>query len=129
MLHALGTTSLAITILAAAPKHQSSKFIFRTFVDGTSVGGVGWLQRASPAYVVVFGTLLTQYALTGRKAYVGFNANAHMTEEATTWLYLDPISIIVTIDAPVVLHLGLQVLSSSRWHSLIRSTTDITLLS
>ena len=69
-LHALGTTLLAITILAAAPKHQSGKFVFPTFVDGTSVGGVGWLQRASPAYVVVFGILLAPYALTARKEYV-----------------------------------------------------------
>ena len=35
--------------------------------------------------------------------HLGFDAGAHMTEEATTWLYLDPISIIVMIDVPVVL--------------------------
>jgi hypothetical protein len=63
--HALGTTSLVIAILAAAPKHQSGKFVFRTFIDGTGVDGVGWSQRASPAYVAVIGILLAQYTLTG----------------------------------------------------------------
>ncbi|KAI0268565.1 APC amino acid permease [Russula aff. rugulosa BPL654] len=62
--HALGTTSLAIAILAAAPKHQSGKFVFRTFIDGTGVDGVGWSQRASPAYVAVIGILLAQYTMT-----------------------------------------------------------------
>lgn len=64
--HALGTTSLVIAILAAAPKHQSGKFVFRTFIDGTGVdGGVGWSVRASPAYVAVIGILMAQYTLTG----------------------------------------------------------------
>jgi hypothetical protein len=38
--HALKMTSLAIAILAAAPKHQSGKFVSLTFIDGTSVDGV-----------------------------------------------------------------------------------------
>ena len=63
--HGIGTTSLVIAILAAAPKHQSGKFVFRTFIDGTGVDGVGWSQRASPAYVAVIGILLAQYTLTG----------------------------------------------------------------
>jgi hypothetical protein len=64
--HALGTTSVVIAILAAAPKHQSGKFVFRTFIDGTGVDGVGWSQRASPAYVAVIGILMAQYTMTGR---------------------------------------------------------------
>ena len=65
--HALGTTSLVIAILAAAPKHQSGKFVFRTFIDGTGVdGAAGWSQRASPAYVAVIGILMAQYTLTGQ---------------------------------------------------------------
>jgi amino acid transporter len=64
--HALGTTSLIIAILAAAPKHQSDKFVFRTFIDGTGVDGIGWSQRASPAYVALIGILMAQYTLTGR---------------------------------------------------------------
>jgi hypothetical protein len=52
------TTSLAI-----APRHQRGKFVFLTLIDGTAVEGVGWSQRASPAYVTVF------------------DASMHMTEE------------------------------------------------
>lgn len=66
--HALGTTSLVIAILAAAPKHQSDKFVFRTFIDGTGVDGIGWSQRASSAYVALIGILMAQYTLTGRTA-------------------------------------------------------------
>ena len=51
--HAVGTTALVIAILAKAPTHQSAKFVFQTFIDGTGVDGVGWSVRASPAYVVV----------------------------------------------------------------------------
>ena len=47
--HAVGTTALIIAILAAAPSHQSAKFVFQTFIDGTG----GWGDRASHAYVVV----------------------------------------------------------------------------
>lgn len=63
--HALGTTALTVAILAAAPKHQTGKFVFETFIDGTGLDGVGWSQRASPAYVAVIGILLAQYTLTG----------------------------------------------------------------
>lgn len=35
------------------------------FIDGTGVDGVGWSERASPAYVVVIGVLFAQYSLTG----------------------------------------------------------------
>lgn len=63
--HALGTTGLVIAVLAAAPKHQSAKFVFATFKDGTGIDGVGWSQRASPAYVAIIGILMAQYTLTG----------------------------------------------------------------
>ena len=49
--HALGTFSLVIAILAKAPTHQSAKFVFTQFIDGTG----GWGERASHAYVVVIG--------------------------------------------------------------------------
>ncbi|KLO10357.1 APC amino acid permease [Schizopora paradoxa] len=62
-------------ILAAAPSHQSGHFVFSTFIDRTGVDGVGWSERASPAYVVVIGILMSQYSLTG------FDASAHMSEE------------------------------------------------
>jgi len=70
--HAVGTTSLVIAILAAAPKHQSGKFVFRTFIDGTGIDGVGWSQRASPAYVAVIGILLAQYTLTGLSTLIKY---------------------------------------------------------
>lgn len=64
--HALGTTTLIIAVLAAAPSHQSARFVFSTFVDNTGVDGApGWSQRASPAYVAVIGILFAQYSLTG----------------------------------------------------------------
>lgn len=71
----VGTVSLAIAVLAKAPTHQSAKFVFTTFVDGTGVDPndpVGWSQRASPAYVAVIGILMAQYTLTG------FDASAHV---------------------------------------------------
>ena len=60
----MGTTSLVIAILAAAPSHQTGKFVFRTFIDGT--GDPGWSVRASPAYVVIVGILMAQYTMTGK---------------------------------------------------------------
>jgi amino acid transporter len=68
--HALGTTSLVMAVLIAAPHHQSSEFVFRTFTDGTGLAGVGWSQRASPAYVAMIGMLLAQYTLTGLSTHV-----------------------------------------------------------
>lgn len=63
---------MVIAILAAAPTHQSARFVFQTFIDGTGVDGAGWSDRASPAYVVVIGILMAQYTLTG------FDASAHV---------------------------------------------------
>jgi len=95
--HAIGTTSLVIAILATAPKHQSGKFVFRTFIDGTGVDGVGWSQRASPAYVAVIGVLLAQYTMTG------FDASAHMTEETRNAAMSGPIGIITAIGVSAIL--------------------------
>ena len=72
--HALGTTSLVIAVLAAAPKHQSGKFVFRTFIDGTGMDGVGWSERASSAYVAVIGILMAQYTLTGQLVVTSLGA-------------------------------------------------------
>ncbi|KAH9031042.1 APC amino acid permease [Lactarius pseudohatsudake] len=95
--HALGTTSLVIAILAAAPKHQSGTFVFRTFIDGTGVDGVGWSERASPAYVAVIGILMAQYTLTG------FDASAHMTEETHNAAMAGSIGIVMSIGVSAVL--------------------------
>ncbi|KAI0699002.1 APC amino acid permease [Cytidiella melzeri] len=96
--HGLGTTALVIAILAKAPTHQTGKFVFRTFIDGTGVdGGDGWSVRASPAYVVVIGILMAQYTLTG------FDASAHMTEETHNAAMAGPIGIIMAIGVSAVL--------------------------
>ncbi|KIY64792.1 APC amino acid permease [Cylindrobasidium torrendii FP15055 ss-10] len=91
--HALGTVSLVIAILAKAPKLQSAEFVFQTFIDGTG----GWAERASPAYVVVIGTLMAQYTLTG------FDASAHMTEETRNAAMSGSIGIIMGIGVSAVL--------------------------
>lgn len=60
-LHSLGVTALAIAVLAKAPTHQSAKFVFAKFYDGTGADGyVGWSQRASPAYIACCGSLMAQ---------------------------------------------------------------------
>lgn len=53
--HAVGTFSLVVAVLAKAPSHQSAKFVFQTFIDGTGPSGEGWSDRASVPYVVVIG--------------------------------------------------------------------------
>jgi len=95
--HALGTTSLVIAVLAAAPKHQSAKFVFQTFIDRTGQDGVGWSQRASPAYVAVIGILMAQYTMTG------FDASAHMTEETRNAAMSGSIGIITSIGVSALL--------------------------
>ncbi|KAI9452251.1 APC amino acid permease [Russula earlei] len=88
--NSLGTISLLIAILTAAPKHQSGKFVFRTFIDGTGVDGVGWSQRSSPVYVAVIGILMAQWTMTG------FDASAHMAEETRNAALIGPIGILTT---------------------------------
>ncbi|KAH9961882.1 amino acid transporter [Russula dissimulans] len=95
--HALGTTSIVIAVLAAAPKHQSAKFVFQTFIDHTGEDGVGWSQRASPAYVAVIGVLMAQYTMTG------FDASAHMTEETRNAAMSGSIGIITSIGVSALL--------------------------
>jgi hypothetical protein len=59
--HGLGTTAIVIAVLAKAPAHQSGRFVFQTFIDGTG----GWAERASPAYVAVIGILMAQVSEFG----------------------------------------------------------------
>jgi hypothetical protein len=67
-----------VTFLVQAPTHQSARFVFTQFIDGTGVDGVGWGQRASNAYVAVIGILMAQYTLTG------FDASAHVSGQSLT---------------------------------------------
>jgi len=112
--HALGTTALVIAVLAGAPKHQSAKFVFQTFIDRTGVDDVGWSQRASPAYVAVIGILMAQYTMTGQNTprsgtsnihiwFLGFDASAHMTEETRNAAMSGSIGIIMSIGVSALL--------------------------
>ncbi|TVY94362.1 Amino-acid permease-like protein [Lachnellula willkommii] len=88
-LHSLGVTAIAIAVLAKAPTHQSAKFVFATFYDGT--GDPGWSVRASPAYVAACGALMSQYTLTG------FDASAHLSEETRNASWSAPIGVISSV--------------------------------
>lgn len=66
VLHSVGISCFCIAVLAKAPTHQSAKFVFSTFYDGTGEEGMGWSVRASPAYVAACGVLMSQYTITGR---------------------------------------------------------------
>jgi amino acid transporter len=89
LLHSAGVTSIAIAVLAKAPTHQSAKFVFATFNDGT--GDPGWSVRASPAYVACCGALMSQYTLTG------FDASAHLSEETRKASWSAPIGVISSV--------------------------------
>ncbi|RFU33719.1 hypothetical protein B7463_g2604, partial [Scytalidium lignicola] len=89
VLHSLGVTSIAIAVLAKAPTHQSAKFVFATFNDGT--GDPGWSVRASPAYVACCGILMSQYTITG------FDASAHLSEETRKASWSAPIGVISSV--------------------------------
>ncbi|KAI8630050.1 amino acid/polyamine transporter I [Xylariaceae sp. FL1651] len=92
ILHSAGVTALAIAVLAKAPKHQPASFVFGYLNDGTGVdGSPGWSERASPAYVVVCGSLLAQYTLTG------FDASAHLSEETRKASWSAPIGVVSSV--------------------------------
>ena len=108
ILHSIGISCFAIAILAKAPIHQSGKFVFGTFNDGT--GDPGWGERASPAYVAVCGILLSQYTITGRfdvstprlrlhriTVLPGFDASAHLSEETNNASWNAPIGVLMSV--------------------------------
>ena len=90
-LHSLGVFSYVVAILAKAPHHQSSKFVFASFYDGT-----GWAERASPAYVACIGILMSQYTITG------FDASAHLAEETRDASKSAPWGVIMSIGVSAV---------------------------
>lgn len=105
LFHSLGVFALAVAVLAKAPTHQSAKFVFATFYDGTgAVGSVGWSVRASPAYVAACGALMSQYTLTG------FDASAHLSEETHDASWSAPLGVISSVGISAVF--GLFVLLS-----------------
>ncbi|KAH8671644.1 amino acid/polyamine transporter I [Xylariales sp. PMI_506] len=92
VLHSVGVTALCIAVLAKAPTHQPASFVFGSFYDGTGVDGAeGWSQRASVGYVVVCGSLLSQYTLTG------FDASAHLSEETKNASWSAPIGVVSSV--------------------------------
>lgn len=94
VLHSLGVFSIAVAVVAKAPTHQSAKFVFATFYDGT--GDPGWSTRASPAYVAICGILLSQYTITG------FDASAHLSEETHNAPRSAPIGVITSIGVSAI---------------------------
>ncbi|EPT01082.1 hypothetical protein FOMPIDRAFT_97288 [Fomitopsis schrenkii] len=95
--HAIGTFVIIISVLVAAPTHQSAHFVFQQFLDDTGVDGPGWSTRASPAYVVVIGILVAQYSL------LGYDASAHLSEETRNAAIAGPMGIVMAIGISVVL--------------------------
>ena len=91
ILHSLGVFSLAVACLAKAPHHQSAKFVFAKFYDGTGIDGPGWSVRASTAYVACCGILMSQYTITG------FDASAHLSEETQNASWSAPIGVMTSI--------------------------------
>jgi amino acid transporter len=89
ILHSLGVTAFAIAVVAKAPTHQSAKFVFAKFYDGT--GDPGWSVRASPEYVACIGILMSQYTITG------FDASAHLSEETRKASWSAPIGVLTSI--------------------------------
>jgi amino acid transporter len=92
LLHSAGVSAICIAVLAKAPTHQSARFVFATFYDGTGLNGAdGWSIRASPAYLACCGALLSQYTLTG------FDASAHLSEETRKASWSAPIGVISSV--------------------------------
>ena len=92
VLHSIGVSCFAIAILAKAPTHQSAKFVFATFYDGTGIAtSPGWSIRASPAYVAACGVLMSQYTITG------FDASAHLSEETRNASWSAPMGVLTSI--------------------------------
>ncbi|KAL9003882.1 MAG: hypothetical protein Q9188_003267 [Gyalolechia gomerana] len=96
IMHSVGISCFCIAVLAKAPNHQSAKFVFATFYDGTGVSGDGWSVRASPAYVAACGVLMSQYTITG------FDASAHLSEETRNAQWSAPLGVLMSIGVSAV---------------------------
>lgn len=94
ILHSVGVTCFAIAVLAKAPTHQTAKFVFASFYDGT--GDPGWSARASPAYVAVCGILIGQYTITG------YDASAHLSEETQNAAWNAPLGVLMSVGVSAV---------------------------
>ncbi|KAL8778318.1 MAG: hypothetical protein Q9194_002066 [Teloschistes cf. exilis] len=96
LLHSVGISCFCIAVLAKAPTHQSAKFVFSTFYDGTGIDGTGWSIRASPAYVAACGVLMSQYTITG------FDASAHLSEETRNASWSAPLGVMMSVGVSAI---------------------------
>ncbi|KAH6903874.1 APC amino acid permease [Coprinopsis sp. MPI-PUGE-AT-0042] len=101
--HALGSVAVIAAVLGKAPTHQSASFVFKQFLDGTGVDGVGWGERASHVYVVVVGILMAQASVLDPQAIYGTLTVAVMTEETRDAAMSGSIGIIMAIGVSAVL--------------------------
>ena len=95
-LNTIGVGCLAIAVLAKVPHHQSSRFVFSEFHDGTGPPGEGWATRASPAYVAATGVLMSQYTI------LGFDASAHLCEETRKAVRDAPLGLLSSIASSAI---------------------------
>ncbi|SEM24321.1 amino acid permease [Streptacidiphilus jiangxiensis] len=95
--HIIGVVVIVGALAIVPSKHQSARFVFGHFVNGT-----GW---SSSLYVAALGLLLAQYTFTG------YDASAHMTEETKDAARSGPkgivMSILVSLVAGWVLLIGI----------------------
>lgn len=96
-LNTVGILSLLIAVLARAKTHQSAAFVFGKFYDGTGGDGPGWSVRASPAYVVFTGILMSQFTM------LGFDASAHLCEETRKAVRDAPVGLLSSIAGAALL--------------------------
>ena len=93
VLNSIFVSALAIAVLGGARSHNSARFAFAKFFDGTAADdeSVGWSVRASPAYVAVCGILFSQYTL------LGFDASAHLCEETKQAVKVAPLALLSAV--------------------------------
>lgn len=119
-LNTVGIGCLAIAVLAKAPHHQPTSFVFGEFFDGTAASSenVGWSVRASPAYLAACGALFSQYTL------LGFDASAHLCEETRKAVRAAPLGLLSSIAASTVFgfFLLLALLISIQDSSIVRES-------
>lgn len=81
--HIVGTITIVIWMLVAAPKLQSADFVFFNFQNNTG--------ETSKAYVVLIGTLFAASTFTG------YDTAAHVAEETTDSHHSTPIGMLLSV--------------------------------
>jgi amino acid transporter len=92
LINTFGVLSFVIAILAKAPTYQPASFVFRSFIDDSSIdGSEGWAVRASPAYVALIGSMM------GLSNFAGYDASAHIAEETRRASLIAPVGIVTSV--------------------------------